>query len=93
MTMNRHTNLTAYALSQRNVLITDHLWRALRRLGHGVAGVWQSYRAARQRRDTIRHLNTLDDRMLRDIGIIRDQIPAAVDGLIATNTNRPRRSA
>ena len=91
--MNRHTNLTAYALTQRNVLITDRLWLVLLRLADLTVGAWRAYRAARQRRHAIRHLGTLDDRLLRDIGITRGQIPAAVDGLIATNTNRPRRSA
>ena len=74
----------AYALTPRNALITDSLWLAVRRLALYAAGAWRSFHAARQRRNAIRQLNTLEDRLLRDIGITRDQIPEAVEGLLKT---------
>ena len=35
-----------------------------------------------ERRDAIKALRELDDRALRDIGIVRSQIEAAVDGAL-----------
>lgn len=51
----------------------------LRRLFDAL-GRWHS------RRKTIQALSALDDRMLRDIGLHRSEIPALVDGLVPTRT-------
>jgi uncharacterized protein YjiS (DUF1127 family) len=39
---------------------------------------WRAYRAARRRRSAVRQLNALDDRSLKDIGLRRSGIYAAV---------------
>ena len=78
--MNSRTNLYAYALTQRNVLLTDRLAHLLRGLAQLAVEAYQSYRTARNERAAIGYLRELDDRLLRDIGLTRDQIPAAVRG-------------
>ncbi|MFC3677816.1 DUF1127 domain-containing protein [Ferrovibrio xuzhouensis] len=40
------------------------------------------FKARQQQRRAVEELNALDDQMLRDIGLSRSQIPAAVAGLI-----------
>lgn len=40
------------------------------------------YKAHQQQRRAVEELNALDDQMLRDIGLSRSEIPAAVAGLI-----------
>ena len=40
------------------------------------------YKARQQQRRAMEELNALDDQMLRDIGLSRSQIPAAVAGLM-----------
>jgi uncharacterized protein YjiS (DUF1127 family) len=40
------------------------------------------YKARQQQRRAIEELSSLDDQMLRDIGLSRSEIPAAVAGLI-----------
>lgn len=40
------------------------------------------FKARQQQRRAMEELNALDDQMLRDIGLSRSQIPAAVAGLV-----------
>ncbi len=56
---------------------------ASRALTAGLAGLWRGYRAGQRKRAAIAQLAGLDDRMLRDIGLERGQIAAAVDGLMS----------
>ena len=51
--------------------------------GRQVAGLFGLARQWLQRRATIRQLEALDDRMLADIGLLRREIPAALDRLAA----------
>ncbi len=48
-----------------------------------VAGFVTRFRLWSRRRAAIREIEALDDRMLADIGVIRHDIPAAVEGLAA----------
>lgn len=50
-----------------------------------LAGVREGYLKARRRRQAIRDLRSLSDRVLNDIGIDRSQIPEVVDGMLARN--------
>ncbi len=65
--------------------------QALRGLIRGSVGaVRQGAEALRRwhlRRVTYRELMALDDRLLHDIGLRRDQIPAAVKGLLRNESN------
>ena len=65
--------------------------QALRDLIRGIVGAVRQGAEALQRwhrrRVTYRELMALDDRLLRDIGLRRDQIPAAVEGLWRNESN------
>ena len=58
--------------------------QALRRLVRGIVGIIaqgaEALRRWHRRRVTYRALMALNDHLLQDIGLRRDQIPAAVDG-------------
>ncbi|MDH3596660.1 MAG: DUF1127 domain-containing protein [Rhodospirillales bacterium] len=56
-----------------------HAWNP----GRQAAGLMTRFRQWLQRRATIRELQALDDRMLADIGLLRPDIPAAMDRLAA----------
>ncbi len=59
-----------------------------RGLAARLAGLWLNFRAGQRRRMAISQLARLDDWMLRDIGLERSQIPAAVDGMLSDGTER-----
>ena len=59
-----------------------------RALAARLAGLWLGFRAGQQRRMAISQLASLDDWLLRDIGLERSQIPAAVDGMLSDGTER-----
>ena len=42
---------------------------------------------AQQRRSTLRHLQGMDDRMLRDIGVSRDDLASMMTGSNRRNVN------
>ena len=70
--------IEAYARRIRAEAIADLVysaWIALKGAGARVKGYLAQQRA-------LHELNSLDDAMLRDIGLNRSQIPAAVAGLI-----------
>lgn len=46
-------------------------------------------RQRRRRRTAIAQLNALDDRLLADIGLTRDAIPAVVDAMVQTAVQEP----
>ena len=52
----------------------------------------RSVAGALRKRRTIAELSRLDDRLLADIGIDREQIPMIAEGLIAASTEAPRRT-
>jgi uncharacterized protein YjiS (DUF1127 family) len=56
------------------------LARPVRRAAAAVAAAWRVLEAWYERRQAIRELSALDDRSLRDIGLNRSQIEAAVSG-------------
>ena len=51
-----------------------------------VARLAAAYRRNRQRNEALDSLYRLNDRLLADIGIMRQQIPNAVDGSLGTST-------
>lgn len=57
------------------------------RIGHGVHWLVQHWRAGwmhrRRRRAAIAELKAMSDAHLRDVGLRRDRIEAAVDGVVA----------
>ena len=57
-----------------------------------VRALFRSLARSRREGQAIRQLAALDDRILNDIGISRDQIPAAVTGLL-TRTGPDQRAA
>ena len=61
---------------------------AARSFAARLVGLWLGFRAGQQRRNAIGQLARLDDWMLRDIGLERSQIPAAVDGMRSGGTER-----
>jgi uncharacterized protein YjiS (DUF1127 family) len=61
-------------------LSTLHKWLSV----HRVAGLFALARLWLRRRATIRELEALDDHMLADIGLLRSEIPAALDQPAAT---------
>jgi len=67
------------------------------RAARGAAAAWrplgQRLTAYQVRRQAIRDLQRLDDALLRDIGIERDAIPAAVDGLVRPRDQAASRAA
>lgn len=70
--------IEAYARRIRAEAIADLIvagWTALK----GIVGRVKAYLATQRAMD---ELNALDDQMLRDIGLSRSEIPAAVAGLI-----------
>jgi len=74
--------IEAYARRIRAEAIADlvfNTWVALKTAGTRLKGYLAQQRA-------LNELNGLDDAMLRDIGLSRSQIPAAVAGLIARQT-------
>lgn len=50
-------------------------------------------RQSRRRRAAIAQLAALDDRLLADIGLTRDAIPAAVDAMVRADVRRPATAA
>lgn len=51
-------------------------------IGSLVARVWEKFNESRLRRRAIQELANLDDRLLQDIGLERDRIPATVDAML-----------
>jgi uncharacterized protein YjiS (DUF1127 family) len=52
----------------------------LRLLWHAACSLWRAAAKARARRLAVRELSALDDLSLRDIGLARSEIEAAVRG-------------
>jgi uncharacterized protein YjiS (DUF1127 family) len=63
-----------FAHEARGQAVRDLLGGVPRVLGN----LWKAYRLRRQRQAAIRELGALDDRMLRDIGLGRSEIPSAI---------------
>ncbi len=78
----------ARAEAERAQQFPKIVFAAARGLAARLAGLWLGFRAGQQRRMAIGQLASLDDRMLRDIGLERSQIPAAVDGMLSDGTER-----
>ncbi|WP_119461948.1 DUF1127 domain-containing protein [Rhodospirillaceae bacterium SYSU D60014] len=58
---------------KRSLLSAHDLWRRLReRVARGIGRIEISLRRRRNRADAIRWLMRLDDRMLRDVGLTRE---------------------
>jgi len=75
----------AYARRIRAEAIADLIFKAWVALKSAPARI-KAYVAAQR---ALNELNSLDDAMLRDIGLSRSQIPAAVAGLIARPAATP----
>jgi uncharacterized protein YjiS (DUF1127 family) len=72
--------IVAQAHTARARAIYDLLMRAPLRVAAAVAAGWRGWSAWIARRRAMRDLSALDDRSLRDIGLNRSEIEAAVDG-------------
>ena len=76
----------ARAEAERAKQIGKIVGGAARSLTAGLADLWRRYRTAQRKRAAIAQLAGLDIRLLRDIGLERSQIVAAVDGLLSQGT-------
>jgi|GEM_PF-4930675 len=65
----------------------------LRRLARGIARAAGDTRTAYRRRQAVRELSALSDRMLKDIGIARGEIPALISALDEATFEHGRRPA
>ena len=83
---------TARARELQSEAIGDALGTAGRFLAGGVAGGYRWIADGIRKRQTIAQLSRLDDRVLADIGIDREQIPMTAQGLIAPSGEAPRRT-
>ncbi len=61
------------------------------RFGTAIGGGWRAMAAAYQRRLALRQLQAMDDALLKDIGLSRSQIAAAVDGRLSFDETATRR--
>lgn len=61
--------------------------RGIRAALEEVAALGRRYRARRRREATIRELNALDDRILHDIGLTRDDVRAMAASPLAVDRN------
>ena len=68
-----------------STMLRNHRARATHRPSTGslFATLLEKVASWHHRRDAIRSLERLDDRLLRDIGLTRHDIPAAVDATLA----------
>jgi uncharacterized protein YjiS (DUF1127 family) len=57
---------------------------------HALGRIWASYRDWRETRAAISELHSLDDRMLRDMGLRRSEIESVVSGADHDTSRRPR---
>src|SRR5262245_57290653 len=72
--------IIAQAEIARARAIRELLRRPLQPLWHAACTLWSAAAKARARRRAERELHALDDRSLRDIGLSRSEIEAAVRG-------------
>jgi len=72
--------IVARAHQMRAHAIYALLRRALAGLAAAIGVAWRAWRVFTERRRAMRELSALDDRSLRDIGLNRSEIEAAVDG-------------
>jgi uncharacterized protein YjiS (DUF1127 family) len=72
--------IVAQARLARDRALRDLLRRPLQLLWHGACTLWRATAKAVVRRQAMRELRALDDRSLRDMGLGRSEIEAAVRG-------------
>jgi uncharacterized protein YjiS (DUF1127 family) len=72
--------IIAQARLARDRALRELLRRPLQLLWHGACTLWRATAKAVVRRQAMRELRALDDRSLRDIGLGRSEIEAAVRG-------------
>jgi len=82
LTFGRNTASNASDKQHQGQATAPSLWQRL-------AGLFQS---SNERLETIRELQGLNDEMLRDIGIDRDDIERAVDAMLATSSETTNRT-
>ena len=83
---------TARARELQSKAIGNALGAAGRFLAGSAAGAYRRIADGIRKRQTIAQLSRLDDRVLADIGIDREQIPMLAQGLIAPSGEAPRRT-
>lgn len=69
-----------YARHQRAAVFGEFVAEVIARATRAAKTLFQAVKATAKRHQAIAELNALDDAMLRDIGLNRAEIPAAVDG-------------
>jgi uncharacterized protein YjiS (DUF1127 family) len=72
--------IVAQARLARDRALRELLRRPLRLLWHAACALWRAAARWMARRQAVRELHALDDRSLRDIGLGRSEIEAAVRG-------------
>ncbi len=82
-----HEVIEHYAKTGRAQAVRQALGGLIRGIVGAVRQGAEALQRWHRRRVTYRELMALDDRLLRDIGLRRDQIPAAVDGLWRHESN------
>ena len=68
-------------MSEQNICIDPFVPPAIRKPGiptFGFHRILLAYKAWRERKETVSHLRRLSDRQLRDIGIVRHDLPPAM---------------
>ncbi len=73
--------------------ISVYAYKAVNAILDGVGSVTDALRAWRQRRAAIAELSRLDDRLLNDIGIDRNEIRTVVNGMLSRSSARTYRPA
>ena len=91
--MNRSKNLPRSNKPVVNEAIGVTAYKAVNAVAELVENAIDAVRTWRRRRAAIAELSRLDDRLLNDVGIDRNEIRAAVDGMLSRPSERLRRPA
>ena len=80
MTPEQQLRVRRLVIAQAELARVQAQRKLLRPLWHAACTLWRAAAKARARRRAARELRALDDRSLRDIGLGRSEIDAAVRG-------------
>ncbi len=78
--MNRAVDIYVDAVTRRNDVLGEGIVDLVRATTHSTARLYQFVRTEWRKRAYVRTLNALNDHLLADIGITREDIPAVVNG-------------
>ncbi len=83
--MNRAVDIYVDAVTRRNDVLGEGIVDLVRATSRSIARLCRSVQTERRRRASIRNLNALNDRLLRDIGLTRHEIPVYVKQYMAAH--------